>query len=159
MRVDVDEARNDQLATRIDGFSRVGCYIGIDRDDATLRNGYVANAVQSDRRVDYPAASDDEVVARGLRPERPRDVDEARRGGGRRKKLAAVHVIPTGEMFGALSAPVKRQFTVCQSEIEMSPENEEEEARVMAPSVDDLRGFEKAGLNQYIHSIRRYVNS
>ena len=95
MRMNVEEARNDQLAARIEdvGVASPGD-VGLDSGDAASRDGDVANRVKPDRGVDDTAAPDDQIVFRSLRRERSRSVEERRRGDVAKKLAPVEHRSP-----------------------------------------------------------------
>jgi len=96
--VDVDQARGDDLAARIDGLGGVGRDVGLDRRDPAAGDRHVAHRVKPDGRINDAASLDDEIVGRGGGR---RNAGEQRGAGA--DKLASVHhgSSPVFSFFGA----------------------------------------------------------
>ncbi len=90
VRMDVDQAGNDELAARIERCGRRGADRGLHGGDAPGRDADVADGVEPQRRIDDPAAADDEVVPRALGPE-PAARGQQCGARGRAEKLASIH--------------------------------------------------------------------
>jgi hypothetical protein len=91
MRVNVNEPRNDQLATRIDDVGRLARDAGFDRGYASVRDGHVASGVEAHGGIDYAATPNDQIELRRLSRDRSWNPGERRcTRGGCRKKLAPV---------------------------------------------------------------------
>ena len=87
--VDVDQARRDDLAARIDRVGSAGRNVGLHRHDAAAGDRHVADCVEPDRGIDDAPALDDQLV--GLR-EHIRNTGEHRSARGRcADKLTPVH--------------------------------------------------------------------
>src|SRR5262245_56939726 len=91
MRMDIDQPRNDQLASRINRVRRFTGNVRVDRGDAPCRDGDVANAVETKRRIDHSPAPDQEVI---FLPGQQTAVRAKHRGtrGSRQTLAAAQHV-------------------------------------------------------------------
>ena len=68
MGMDVDQARDDELAARIDGVGGVSRDVGLDGGDAASRDRHVADRVEPDGRIDDAPAPDDQVIPRPAAP-------------------------------------------------------------------------------------------
>ena len=79
--VDVDQARDDDLAARVDGLGgAVGRDVGLDGRDAAARDRHVADRVEPERGIDDAPALDDQIVGRRRTPsERGRTSPRPRR--------------------------------------------------------------------------------
>src|ERR1700678_406570 len=87
MGMDIDQAWNDDLATRIDGFGSVARNAGLDRDNPAARYRHVTRRVKRGRRIDHAPTPDDQVVGRRVCPW---NVSE-QRSAGAAHQLASVH--------------------------------------------------------------------
>ena len=79
MGVDVDQARGDDLAARIDRFGGVARDVGLDRGDLAAGDRHVADRIEPDRGIDDAPALDDQIIGRR---ERLRNAGEHRSTGG-----------------------------------------------------------------------------
>jgi hypothetical protein len=76
MGVDVDQARSDDLAARVDRFAGVAGNVGLDRGDLAAGDRHVTDCIQSHGGIDDATALDEQVVARRSRV---RDATDHRR--------------------------------------------------------------------------------
>ena len=107
MGVDVDQARGDDLAARIDRFGGVARDVGIDRRDLAADDRHVADRIEPDRGIDDAPALDDQIIGRR---EHVRDAGEHRStGSGCGDELAPVHHDPP-TLFGIIARSVARQL-------------------------------------------------
>ena len=86
MGVDVDQARRDDLAARIDRFGGVARDVGLDRRDVAASDRHVADGIEPDRRIDDAPALDNQIVGRR---ERIRNAGE-QRGAARLRRPTGV---------------------------------------------------------------------
>ena len=115
MRMDVDQAGHDELAARVERRGRLGGERGFDGGDSAGRDADVADGVEPQRRVDDAPASDDEVIARGLRAEPARSREQRRARGGI-DELASIHCRSPSSAYAPSLASLRARVTVCQSE-------------------------------------------
>ena len=83
MRMDIDQARDDELAARIDAVSGVTRDVRLDGGDPPSRDRHVADGVEPDRGIDDTSAPDNQVIPGPLRRECSRCAREHRRARGR----------------------------------------------------------------------------
>ena len=63
MGVDIEQTRDDELRSRIDGVGCVTRNVGFDGDDAASRDGHVADRIEPYGGVNDASALDDQVIA------------------------------------------------------------------------------------------------
>jgi hypothetical protein len=71
MRMEVDEAGDDQLPGNIDGLGPAGCQIAADRGNLAIGKGDIGELVASVARIDDPAALEDQFRHRSPPSRRP----------------------------------------------------------------------------------------
>ena len=86
MRVNVYQARCNDLATHIDSLSCIARDVGLDGRNLAAGDRHVADGIEANRRVDDAPALEDEIVGCG---ERARNAGE--HCSARADQLASVH--------------------------------------------------------------------
>ncbi|MGH6740577.1 MAG: hypothetical protein ACREDY_16385 [Bradyrhizobium sp.] len=79
MRMNIEEAGDDQFAARVERVGCVACDVGLDSGDAASRDCHIAYRIETDGWVDHASALDDQVV---LRRESSRHAGEHHGAGG-----------------------------------------------------------------------------